>query len=65
MKTNSNLDHAITRAVDHPPYVNKRAFIRLCGVKLSDRQTGDLAVLALPAFIDRLMALKTGEGVQA
>lgn len=65
MKTTSNLDRAIARAVPRPPYVNKRAFLRLCGVKLTDRQTGALAVLALPALIERLMALKTGEGVRA
>ena len=64
MKTTSNLDRAIARAVARTPYVSKREFIRLCGVKLTDRQTGDLAVLALPALIDRLMVLKTGEGVQ-
>ena len=64
MKATSNLDRAIARAVKRPPYVNKRAFIRLCGVKLTDRQTGDLAALALPAFIDRMFVLKTGEGVQ-
>lgn len=64
MKTTSNLDRAITRAAKRPPYANKREFIRLCGVKLIDRQTGDLAALGLPALIDRLMVLKTGEGVQ-
>ena len=65
MKTTSTLDRAIARRVARSFYVNKREFIRLCGVKLTARQTGDLAVLALPALINRLMVLKTGEGVQS